>query len=308
MCQPKTEIDMRFLRRLFYLGLIIFLVGIIGLIINIVTIMDSQGIVSALSLYQRIWDHRYYTVENGVPYLGWLFQFLALNGMGILIIVVFLRLVEFRGNAAPFAKATTTIRRFGFVAFTVYCTQFVYYICDFIVTSIIGTPYQHLHWEGTFIIIIFALFAFHGILYLWEKVNFVGSIEWMIGTISYSIIPARKAETKEGDIIQKWWQKGSLDVKGTFYSPNWINIIERNEVDHVALKESRLSLKVALIGLLFFPFALTALSLAINSQKTEQKNKFNQKARIIAILGMIFFAIWVPVTSFVSLGMLGISL
>jgi hypothetical protein len=308
MTQEKKDMDPKFLGKMFYAGLAIFIIGSVGIIVNIITIMDASGFDSAINIYQRIWDHRYWTTENGVPYLGWLFQFLSLNGMGIMLNLIIIRLVEFRGKADIFAKKSTTVRRFGFVAFTVYCIQYVYYVVHFIVSSIMAEPYDNLMWGGTVITIILTLLTFHGLLLVWEKKGYIGGLEWWIGSIAHYIIPGKGRELKEGEAKPKWYQWGMLDVKNAFYEAEWLNIINADEVDHENLKESKLAIRLALTGFIFFPFSIIAYRMAKASFATEGTNKYNSKAKIIGLIGIIFFFVALTLVSTISLNMLGVAL
>jgi hypothetical protein len=314
IAQPREQIDLSWLKKFFYVGLAMFIIGVIGFAINIVSILlvDFDG---ALNIYQRIWDHRYFTVENGVPYAGWLFQFLMLNGFGLLVCVLFIRLVEFRGEAAQFAESTMFIRRFGFVAFTVYCCQYVYYVMHLIVSSLYtyiqtGTavPYQHLGWDGTAITIILTLLSFHGILKLWEKIDYIGSLEWWIGTIAAALIPGKNTKSGKSKEGMKWWEYGRLDVKNAFYEPEWININEKKDFPKEAMVESRFASKLGGLSIVFWPIAFKALKTAKESMESEGVNKYNKKAKVMAIIGLILTPIMVVFLTSVSLSTFGIYL
>ncbi|MHA1372224.1 MAG: hypothetical protein ACTSRA_21195, partial [Promethearchaeota archaeon] len=114
--QDKKSIRWKFLKKIMILAFITFWVGTVGIILNIVAIMENAGFDQAIDVYRMIWDHRYWVPENGVPYAGWLFQFLSLNGFAACGILIVIRLVEFRGFGAGFAKKSRFIRRFGFIA------------------------------------------------------------------------------------------------------------------------------------------------------------------------------------------------
>lgn len=314
IAQPREQIDLSWLKKFFYAGLIMFIIGLIGTATNIISILmvDFDG---ALNIYQRIWDHRYYTVENGVPYAGWLFQFLVLNGFGLLVCVLFIRLVEFRGEAAQFAQASMVVRRFGFVAFTVYCCQFVYYVVHLVVsipytwlkTGTI-TPYARLGWDGTAITIVLSLLAFHGILKLWEKVDYVGSLEWCIGTIAAALIPGKSTKSGKSKEGMKWWEYGRLDVKNAFYEAEWININEKQDFKPEQMVESRFAAKLAGLSIVFWPITFKALKTAKESMISEGENQYNKKAKIMAIIGMILTPIMVVFLSSVSFSTFGIAL
>nr|MDO8110665.1 hypothetical protein [Candidatus Sigynarchaeota archaeon] len=211
---PREKIPRDFPKKVLKIAFTMFLVGLAGVIVNIVLMMGYDS-TAALNLYSFMWDHRLWVnnamrtsdpIFNNIPaylpVLGWLFQFLAVNGVALAAIMIIVRIVEFRGNGKNFAAKTTFIRRFGFVAFTIYNIQFVYFIARFIITSVFyGEPYIRMDWGGTFTTLVLALAMFHLIMIAWERAKYIGSIEWMIGTIAAYVIPGRKNDAP-------WYRKG----------------------------------------------------------------------------------------------------
>jgi hypothetical protein len=308
IAQPNEQIDRSWLKKFYQVAMTLFIIGLIGFIANIVPIIMSD-LEKGLGIYQRIWDHRYFTQDNGVLYAGWLFQFLVLNGFGMLVCIVFIRLVEFRGEAAEFAQSTKFVRRFGFVAFTVYCNQYVYYICHYIVSSImIGDPYARLGWDGTAITMILNILAFHTILSLWEKVDYIGSLEWWIGTIAAKLIPGKGTKSGKNKEGMKWWEYGKLDVKNAFYEAEWININKKEDFPPEMMIESRFASKLAGASILFFPFCFKALKVAKESVEKEGINKYNSRAKTMALIGMLLSPILIIFLWSVSFSTFGITL
>ena len=75
----------------------------------------------------------------------------------------------------------------------------------------------------------------YGVLKLWEKVDFIGSLEWMMGTLNVYILGIpKKSEQKV-----KWYRWASRDVK--LSNPEWINIFEEDDNDSVQYHNSKLS-------------------------------------------------------------------
>jgi len=302
LAQNRESVPKEFPKRMMQIGFLVFLIGIIGLIVNLVIMMDTIGIDATLNTYKGLAFHRDWVPENGVPILGWLFQFMALNGTALCLIMVVVRVVEFRGRGKQFADKTRFFRRFGFVAFTIYSFQFLYYIIHFIISTLFyGESYKKLDWIGTFITMAIVFLIFQGILLLWEKIKYTGSLEWVMGTIAAQIVPARKAELK-------WWQAGQLNVDKAFYNAEWLNIVEKDEIPHDTYKDSKLAYKLSWFGFLFAPISFITYILARKSVKTEQSNKFNKRAKIVALIGVIFFLAWLVPSLFLSLSDLGISL
>ena len=308
LSQNREDVPLKFPKRIMQIGFIVFFIGIIGLIVNLLLLMDAAGIDATLNLYKGLAFHRNWVPENPgipsttLPFLGWLFQFMALNGTAICLIMVVVRVVEFRGRGKEFADKTRFIRRFGFVAFTLYNIQWLYFVAHFIVSTLIyGEPYRLLDWGGVFITMGITFLVLEVLLLLWEKVKYTGSLEWCMGTIAAQIIPTRQSE-------KKWWQAGQLNVEEAFYNAEWLNIIEKNEIRHEIKADSRLAYKLSWFGFLFAPLSLITLLIARGSINTEQENKFNKRAKIISLIGLIFFFGWMIPSLFLSLSDLGISL
>lgn len=303
LSQERKEIDPTRMKKFLKLGVIMFFIGLLGVVANLVIVLVEQNIDEMLNVYLLISEHRYWTVENGVPLLGWLFQFLLLNGFGLCAIIMIIWLVEFRGKGKEFAEKTVFIRRLGFVAFTIYSIQFVYYGMHFIVSSLLGTPYERLGWGPTLLVLALSLLVFYLITWAWEKNGYIGSLEWMIGTIASYAIPGKKTEKE-----QKWWQRGRLDVDGAFYNAEWLNVIEDDEINHNAQSESKLSYKIARLGFLFFPFSFVAYGAAKKAADTEEENKFQKKGKTLGLIGIIFILVMITVFSLLTLSMIGLSL
>ena len=134
LSMPKEERKVKFFTKTtLNVGVIMYLIGLVGVIANIIYVINTKGFDSGLNAYMHIWDHRGWVSEIlGTPWAGWYFQFMLLNGFGILMIMSLLRLVELRGKAKPFGQRSRFIRRFGFVAFTNYTIQFMYFVAMFI--------------------------------------------------------------------------------------------------------------------------------------------------------------------------------
>jgi len=146
--QDSKDIKTNWLKKFVWVGFIMFIVGVMGVNLNNALVLINNGIDGALDLYLKISEHRFWTAANGVPVLGWLFQFLFLNGFTICGIMLLIRLVEFRGKGQKFAEKTKYFRRIGFIAFTIYTIQWVYNLMFFIVSSINGEPYKRVFWGG----------------------------------------------------------------------------------------------------------------------------------------------------------------
>jgi hypothetical protein len=97
MSQNRKSVPLEFPKRFLQVGFLLFLVGTLGLIVNIILMMDSIGFDRALNMYTILSNHRAWVPEMGVPILGWLFQYLSVTGTAICAIILVIRVVEFRG-------------------------------------------------------------------------------------------------------------------------------------------------------------------------------------------------------------------
>ena len=168
--------------------------------------------------------------------------------------------------------------------------------------------YPQLDWWGTVTVIILNVLLWQGIMKLWEKVGYAGSLEYWIGTIGSLIIPVKKAQKAAGRTNVTWYNIGKLDVARTFYDAEWVNLVTVDEIDHSIYKESRVVYKLALLGLILFPFEFFAWGMLKRVAADEPPNKFSQRAKIIIIVGIIFAAIWVVAGFIFTPNMLGIPL
>lgn len=312
ICQPRESIPCHFTRTSLMVGMGMFVVGIIGVIYAVIYVSNAQGILTAVVMYKNISMHRTWVPDYpqySPPYLSWLFQFMSLNGVSLMMVVLVLRMVEFRGIGAQFAKKTLPVRRYGFIAFTNYTIQTVNWLVFYAMGIVLyGIPYHQMSWGGTLISIALVLLAYYGIMLLWERVKYTGTLEWCIGTIAYNLLPGKKG-TKNA--YKKWWQKGQLDPQGALINADWVNIAEDRDVGHERLADSKLAFKFALIGLLsvvFIPTVFVTLRIALTSEKTEGKNKYNYAAKIVSIVGicLVLFVFWA--LFFITPAMLGFSI
>ena len=112
-------------------------------------------------------------------------------------------------------------------------------------------------------------------MWAWEKKRYIGSIEWCIGTIAFNLIPIKRESLEPK---KKWWEKGALNVEGAFYNVEWLNIVEKEEIKHDKLEESKLAYKLSLFALftiIFMPASFITYFFAKKAQKTEKINKYN---------------------------------
>lgn len=308
LSKPKEEISKKFPRNTFLVGIGMFVAGLIGIFFVILQVMSTQGIDGVLEIYMDFPNHRAWSPNKFafIPMFAWLGQFLAVTGFSLILVILLFRLIEFRGKSEAFANRTKIIRRFGTVAFTNYNNQWIFFFVFFLTSLLFtGTAYQKFGWGGTFTTIIVTYSIYSLILFGWEKINYIGSLEWIIRSITNNVVPTRR---QSFDPSVKWWQRGQVDVKNTFYNASWINLVEISG-EPKEIEESRLALRLSLIGfcsILFIVLNIISLFITINARKVDGKNRHNTAALIISILGITVIVAFIVVGSILPIGVLGI--
>jgi hypothetical protein len=119
-------------------------------------------------------------------------SFLLQIGAQLLVIIIFLRLVEFRGKGAKFARNPVVkyFRLWSMVSLSVFCLQLYEMFGRWLLTLIVS-PFRDINFlqHGTFsyhtvhwpmMAALFVILCFDIILRLWARINFAGSFEWFV--------------------------------------------------------------------------------------------------------------------------------
>ncbi|MBK00398.1 MAG: hypothetical protein CMB48_05540 [Euryarchaeota archaeon] len=308
MTEPRDVFDRNFVKRIFGMGCLMFIVGFVGVVVLLIGLGDFDA---AIDLYKVIYDHRKWTGDVGVTG-GWFWQWMTLNGASLMIVTMAIRVAEYRGNTEKFASITTFFRRFGFVAFTVYIIQWIYFIMHFIVSSIypdyvffeenvVVEAYDRMPWIGTWLTLILTLVVFHYLLKVWSKKGYIGSVEWGIVTIANKLTLVKK-QIGLGEKA-KWWQQGRLNVEGAFDNPEWISF----DVENVNDDDKRLLNYFSWAGFIFVPFSIVSLGMVLDIEKNRPEMDVS-KNRLLNIISITFFLIWFVALNLISLSDLGVSL
>ena len=249
--------------------------------------------------------------DTGVQFYGWVPWVAMITGGQLVVVCILFRLVEFRGKSAKFADKTKIIRRFGMVPFTLYTFHRIIAIVPMGIISLIfgvdvmvdtATPVNG--WAALAVIGICLLFI-HVLLLLWEKKDYIGSLEWMMGEIeAYALRRPKKSAEK-----QPWYRWGARDQKGLFYNVDWIDIyaVEDNGGDQY--RDSKLAFKFSLAGLLTFiglPISILALRMSKSATAVEGDNKFAQRAKKIGLIALVVNIVLIVVMYVLTLSTLGI--
>lgn len=292
MCQKRH--DLSFPRKGIILGAGIMVIGIIGSLITIGSGAESLEILI---------DHSY-ELPGLYPNM-WIWWFMAITGAELAVVMLTIRLVEYRGIGKQFAKGTVTFRRYGFVAFTIYTFQFF----D-VVPRLAFEVFPDLHGLYPFpekvspllviMLIPMVVLMWEIVLRSWEKLDFFGSLEWSIAKIAEKLMPGKRSNIGEGGKLP-WWRVRRLDSKEYLYRPTWLNLIDKDSVDHGNREDSRLSLWLSVFGFVFFPLSIISIPLSRYSMRFEGRNGFNRTAFYLGIGGVVLLIIELIVLSQVTI-------
>ena len=284
-------------------------------------IMVATGKQDLFQLFRDAWN---------IPSLvAWLPMYFFTLGTQLIAVFLVIRLVEFRGRGEEFANRTKYFRRHGFVALSIYAYQFLDVIPRWILSTFPCVPVptgcttmissngalaEHNLWgPWVFLVIVVNFLLWHIVLILWEKINYIGGYEWFINVIAGIFLKSRRIKSTEGGKTElyPWWKPKRLDIKENFYDVEWVNLIEKNEIDHSIKIESKLALKVTAINLILnvfifiLPVTFFGTMVAFSARKTEGKNSYNTTAIICGIIGFVIFVASIVVMSNIPNSILG---
>ncbi|MHA1198850.1 MAG: hypothetical protein ACTSQF_05805, partial [Candidatus Heimdallarchaeaceae archaeon] len=292
--QPKKALFKGFTKTVLLTSFVMFVVGAVGTVFEVVNVLNNTNFNDAVTFYKHVSFHRHWFPDAPQPYapyissFAWLWQFLFTNGFSIMLVLIVIYLVEFRGRGSQFAKRTRYIRRYGIVAFSNYNNQWLNWIPPLFIPLIFGLEsYDKVLWGGIILLILTTLVFYTIVLYLWGLVNYRFSLEWFMKSINYILIPIRRNKVLKE---KKWWQKGDINMKGAFHDAEWINIVEQNDAYHKAKTDSKISMILSICSLaipIFFAFSVVTLPMSIKARKTEGINKKNTTALILSIIGVV---------------------
>jgi hypothetical protein len=319
MCQQPNRIPKHFVKKVLVAGLIAFTVGIIGVIFTMVGVMQAAGFEDGIQLWLDLSHFRAWFPDNIMRSYGeylsplsWLWNFLALNGFATMFAMLVIYLVDWRGAGPAFSrlKPVQFIRRFGFIAFSNYNNQWFYYIAWIGVSLLLtGERRIKLDWNGTLLVLVVSLILYYLVMWVWEKIRYTGSIEWMIGTLGGILIPSRWQPESIRNL--KWYQKGQLDVQGSFYQVESVSVVIPDATYHTQLQDSRLIAKltrISLFSIIFLPFTIITLLLARNIQKKEGSNHMVKTAIRLSWIGTIITVVLLLVFLVVTPHMVGLKI
>ena len=314
MCQQPERIPRNFVKKMTLIGLVAFIIGVVGIGVTIMAVAGGAGLEAAVNMYVNLSFHRSWFPDNFesnyaafLNIFSWLWQFLATNGFSLMFSMMTIFLVDWRGKGPDFAnnRYVQYVRRFGFISLTNYNNQWIIFAVWIAVSTIFtGQRRVKLMWDGTLTALAATLIIFTLMLTLWEKFNYTGSLEWIMRTVGLNLIPAKRDE----EIKKKWYEKGDLNVKDAFYNVEWVSVVTPDDNYHEQLRDSKMISKLAKISffsIIFMPFNIVTLIAARDIQKRESKNPALKWAIIISTAGSVITISFFVASLFLTLKMLG---
>ncbi len=288
-------------------GVVVFVVG------GLVGTWDLEGDLMTVLLPISPMNFSMFTdIFGGFSY-GWLPWILIITGGQVSMMCICFRLIEHRGNSKVIAEKTKFIRKFGQIPFTFYTFHRTFAMVPLALISLITIPLtghnvmidaKDINGWLTLGLIAICLLFMYGIALLWEKVDYIGSLEWMIGTIGAYLLGTPKKSEKR----VPWYRWGARDQQAMFYKADWVTLFEKGDNGGIEFRDSKLAMKMA-IGGYFFPVGtLIGFSMYKTALKTEGENKYAKAARVNSIIAAIVNITLITVLYIIPWGILGISL
>ncbi|MHA1453265.1 MAG: hypothetical protein ACTSRD_10415, partial [Promethearchaeota archaeon] len=276
-------------------GFTLFVVGLLGTVLVVFLGPDPNALEVILGST--------YNVRGLEATSLWLWWFCVVTGAQIGCFCLLIRGTEFRGKGRQFGKKTLWFRRFGIVPFSIYNFQFLDVLAPLFLGAIgvfipltdkyavggVLFPEFGLNTYGVYgiwfvIILIFLMYWL--LLWLWEKAHYIFGFEWFLGKIGGVLIPSKRKDALSGEKIP-WWHSRKLKEST---NPDWIELIPEEQIPRQELVDSKLSLKIGLLGILIAPLSLVGLGIAITGRKKEGKNAYNLWGMIFSIFGAVLAA------------------
>ena len=171
--------------------------GTLGLLSMII------GVILMIFGFPIIFDHR----SSIAVYL------LQIGGQ-VGMVMVFFRIVEFKGKSEWFAKHwfVKPIRRWSMITLSIYALEIYDLMPQSFLNMIAGQYIGHNFFEKTFqadqigyalLVGIFSIFWYEALIRLWAKINFIGSFEWFLIKIQSGTIKHKSNRLNEDLILNK---------------------------------------------------------------------------------------------------------
>jgi hypothetical protein len=295
------------------IGVLIMVAGVVVFVVGgLVGTWDLEGdLMTVLLPISPMNFSMFSDIFGGFSY-GWLPWICLITGGQVSMVCICFRLIEHRGNSQVIAEKSKFIRKFGQIPFTFYTFHRTFAMIPLALISLITIPLtghdvlidaKDIDGWVTLGLVAICLLFMYGIAKLWEKVDYIGSLEWMIGTIgAYLLGTPRKSEKRV-----PWYLWGARDQQAMFYKADWVTLFEKGDNGGIEFRDSKLAMKMA-IGGYFFPIGtLIGFSMYKTAEKSEGKNRYSKAARVNSIIAAIVNVTLITVLYIIPFGILGIS-
>ena len=214
-----------------------------------------------------------------------------LFGLGgqIIVVMVMLRFIEYRGRSSIFAKRTKYFRRFGIIPFTIYTFQWFELLPRYLVGLILNVDLLGARVNGyiAFGTVILNLSMWVLIFFIWEKLRYIGSLEWILGQINYGITKLFSFNKRK-----KIMKSSKLNMAALVNDMEWKDLSYLLEDEHIERRKERYFLLNSILSVLWFPFILTSAFL-LNDYKMiktwKEQNTRNKVSTFIFLFGLLKF-------------------
>ncbi|MGA1873255.1 MAG: hypothetical protein ACMUHY_06240 [Thermoplasmatota archaeon] len=255
------------------IGGIMFFIGIAGIAFMWLTGLDSV---------QNLIDNTYQILRLKI----WFPLLLLTTGGQLVFLMMAIRLVEYRGVGAEFARRTTFFRRFGAVSLTIYTFQYLDAVPLNIISLFPGinvlTGREGLFWAV--LAVVGSILTWHFVLLLWERKDFKGSAEWSFAVILAQL--QRLFSRRSAPSTLKWHEVPKLKLTLDDVKVEWLSVVPKNPRGLDRFRDSILSTYLAFIGLVIFPLSILAHSVAKRARETEGENRFNRLSLKVSRWGL----------------------
>lgn len=294
----KMPVSRKMPKQTIYIGLLVVVAGLIIWIIGDMP-FDSLFPMSNFSSFRSI--------GGGINW-KWLPWVCFITGGQLCLIAIILRLIEFRGKSEKVAKKTKWLRVYGLVPFTLYTYHRIIamlplYILSLIFQKNMLIDSESLNGYASIAVVFVCLGVMYVLLRLWEKVDFIGGLEWMIGTIgAYALGVPKKSKEK-----LPWYRYGARDNQSMLNKAEWINIFEETDNGGDEYRNSKLAWKFAMAGFFVFPATFISMGIHRTAIKLEGENKYTHRAHVIGIMALIVNITLIILFTVLTMGATGLA-
>ncbi|MCE7741289.1 MAG: DUF1624 domain-containing protein [Candidatus Heimdallarchaeota archaeon] len=216
-----------------------------------------------------------------------------LFGLGgqLIFFMLMIRFVEYRGKAESFAKRTAFVRRLGIIPFTIYAFQWIELLPQWIISGLIfglgWSDYDKVSPLIYLLILAYVIGQWYVVTLAWEKIKYIGSLEWLISRITLGISKIGKRMKNGATPIRMGTSKRNM--RDLVHNVDWINLSHVHDKEESIKREKRLLVTSSVLGIIFFP--LIPASIYLLSKKRIKKPRTKGDWFYMKILMVISYSV-----------------